>query len=468
MPKPSAPSGFRDFLPEQFRRRSDLVERIRRVYESFGFQGMDTPAMENLAVFQGKGGGENEKLMFQVLKRGAELSRALEKGGAELSDLALRFDHTVPLARYFATHRAELPAVFKRYQIGSVWRAERPQRGRFREFMQCDIDVLGSSSTMVEAEVILATAAAFTAIGFPEIIVHLNSRPLLEALVLSFGVPPSHTNAAFVAIDKLDKLSLADVEKELIEKGVSPEAARAMLDFRISVAEKTAPFDDVEQRVGEPGRAFVDQLRSIVAITPLAGDRLVFDPFLARGIDYYTGPVFEIASPGVPFSLAGGGRFDGLIERLGGPSVPACGLSIGFERVYTIMEERAMFDASPRAADVLVAVPSQEASGFALTLGRDLRSEGLAVDVFPGAAKLGSQYELAERKGIPFAILADPSARELSVRVLATRQNTALARSEVGAWIRQQLGEGDRDAPKAKEPPGSTPRRGDSPKGTGD
>src|SRR4051812_38809001 len=160
MPKPSAPSGFRDFLPEQFRRRSDLVEKIRSVYESFGFQGMDTPALENLATFQGKGGGENEKLMYLVQKRGADLARALEKGSTELSDMALRFDHTVPLARYYATHRSELPAVFKRYQVGSVWRADRPQRGRYREFMQSDIDVLGSSSPMVEAEVILVTATA--------------------------------------------------------------------------------------------------------------------------------------------------------------------------------------------------------------------------------------------------------------------------------------------------------------------
>src|SRR5450432_3826624 len=295
MAKPSAPSGFRDFLPEQFRRRAELVAKIRHVYESFGFQGMETPAMENLAVFQGKGGGENEKLMFQVVKRGADLARALEKGGAELCDMGLRFDHTVPLARYFATHRAELPAVFKRYQLGPVWRAERPQRGRYREFMQCDIDVLGSSSTMVEAEVILATATAFAAIGFPEITVRLNSRPLLEMLVLSFGVPPSHTNAAFVAIDKLDKVSAAEVEKELTDKGILPQAARELLDFRASVAVNTAPFDDVQHRVGDRGRALVDQLRSIMAITPLATDRLVFDPFLARGIDYYTGPVIEIA-----------------------------------------------------------------------------------------------------------------------------------------------------------------------------
>jgi histidyl-tRNA synthetase len=458
MPKPSAPSGFRDFLPDQFRRRSELVERIRRVYESFGFEGMDTPAMENLSVFQGKGGGENEKLMFHVLKRGAELVRALEKGGTELSDMALRFDHTVPLARYFATHRTELPAVFKRYQLGSVWRADRPQRARFREFMQCDIDVLGSSSPMVEAEVIQVAVTALVQLGFSDISVRLNSRPLLGALVRSFGVPESHVNAAYVAIDKLDKVSSADVEKELVEKGVPAGAVRSMLDFEASAGANEARLDDVETRVGEAGRLFLDQLRTVLAITPaLPAGRLVFDPFLARGLDYYTGPVFEVVIPDAPakrdepaapttqgerprtMTLGGGGRFDGLIERLGGPSVPACGFSIGFERVFAIMEERGMFVASQRAADLLVAVPSAEAAAFALALGSDLRGQGLAVDVFPGAAKLGAQYELAERKGIPFAVVADPKAAEVSVRELSTRQNTALRRSEVGAWVRQRL-----------------------------
>jgi histidyl-tRNA synthetase len=456
MPKPSAPSGFRDFLPEQFRRRSELVERIRRVYESFGFQGMDTPAMENLAVFQGKGGGENEKLMFHVLKRGADLARALEKGGTELSDMALRFDHTVPLARYFATHRTELPAVFKRYQLGSVWRADRPQRGRFREFMQCDVDVLGSSSPMVEAEVILVAATALVQLGFSDISIRLNSRPLLGALVRSFGIPESHVNAAYIAIDKLDKVSTADVEKELVEKGVPVEAVRSMLDFESSQGASEARLDDVEKRVGDAGRSFLDQLRTVLAITPaLPAGRLVFDPFLARGLDYYTGPVFEVVIPDASkpdeaaqttqggrtrtMTLGGGGRFDGLIERLGGPSVPACGFSIGFERVFAIMEERGMFVASQRAADLLVAVPSAEAAEFALALGSDLRAQGLAVDVFPGAAKLGAQYELAERKGIPFAVVADPKAAEISVRELSTRQNTALRRSEVGSWVRERL-----------------------------
>ena len=317
--------------------------------------------------------------------------------------------------------------------------------------MQCDIDVLGSSSPMVEAEVILVTATALVQLGFSDIAVRLNSRPLLDALVRSFGVPASHVNTTFVAIDKLDKVSVADVEKELVEKGVPAEAVGAMLAFQTSVAASATALDDVAKQVGDSGSAFLNQLRTVLAITPpFPAGRLVFDPFLARGMDYYTGPVFEVVTPDVPakpgekarlMTLAGGGRFDGLIEQLGGPSVPACGFSIGFERVFSIMEERAMFGASRRAANLLVAVPSHEASGFALALGTNLRSEGLAVDVFPGAAKLVAQYELAERKGIRFAVLADPSARDLSVRELATRQNTALPRSEVAAWkIRQRLG----------------------------
>src|SRR5436190_8119880 len=205
MAKLAAPSGFRDFLPDEYRKRQELLRRIRTTYEAFGFEGMDTPALENLRVFLGKGGGENEKLMFQVLKRGAELERAVVAGGTELADLALRFDLTVPLARYYASHRGELPAVFKRYQVGPVWRAERAQHGRYREFMQCDVDVLGSSSMAVEAEVILATATALGALGFASLRVRLNSRPLLNLLVRSAGVDGAHAGAAIVAIDKLDK-----------------------------------------------------------------------------------------------------------------------------------------------------------------------------------------------------------------------------------------------------------------------
>ncbi|HXJ35605.1 MAG TPA: histidine--tRNA ligase [Candidatus Eisenbacteria bacterium] len=442
MAKLAAPSGFRDFLPDQFRKRQELVRRIRETYESFGFEGMDTPAMESLRVFLGKAGGENEKLMFHVLKRGAELERALAKGGEELSDMALRFDLTVPLARYYATHRGELPAVFKRYQCGPVWRAERAQHGRFREFVQCDVDVLGSSSMAVEAEVVLATTTALAALGFSGLTVRLNSRPLLSLLVRSAGVGDEHLGAAVIGIDKLDKESPAAVKEELTGKGISEKVASSLLDLhaRSRGGRDEALLADVEARAGKAAAPHVAQLREILALTPpLPAGRLAFDPFLARGMDYYTGPIFEVAAEGVPFSLAGGGRFDDLIERLAGAKVPACGFSIGFERVFMLMEERGMFGGGSRGADVLVVVPAAEATAGAIRLGAELRQAGLRVDVFPHAAKLGAQFELAEKKGIPLAVVADAAklgSGTLEVRDLATRTSTPVARAELAGWIR--------------------------------
>src|SRR6185503_2638925 len=383
MAKLAAPSGFRYFLPDQYRKRQELLRRIRETYETFGFEGMDTPAMESLRVFQGKAGAENEKLMFQVLKRGAELERALAAGATELADLALRFDLTVPLARYYASHRAELPAVFKRYQIGPVWRAERAQYGRFREFIQCDVDVLGSASMAVEAEVILATATALARLGFEDLRVRLNSRPLLHLLVRSAGIPEALAGAAVIGIDKLDKESGAAVREELVGKGIPEGGVAALLDLYAAAGalDEDALLADVAARVGEVGAAHVQQMRDIIAVTPpLPSGRLVFDPFLARGMDYYTGPIFEVAADGIPFSLAGGGRFDDLIERLAGAKVPACGFSIGFERVYTLMEERGLFTGDTRGADLLVAISTPDTISDALKLAAELRAAGLRVD----------------------------------------------------------------------------------------
>ena len=442
MAKLAAPSGFRDFLPDEYRKRQELLHRIRATYEAFGFEGMDTPAMENLRVFLGKGGGENEKLMFQVLKRGAELERAVAAGGRELADLALRFDLTVPLARYYASHRGELPTVFKRYQIGPVWRAERAQHGRFREFVQCDVDVLGSASMAVEADVLLATATALAELGFTGLRIRLNSRPLLNLLVRSAGVAEELVGAAVIGIDKLDKESPERVRKELVEKGVPDAAGGTLLDVWAAArdADTEQLLVDVETRTGAAGATHVAQLREILALTPaLRSGRLVFDPFLARGMDYYTGPIFEVAADGIPFSLAGGGRFDDLVERLAGMKVPACGFSIGFERVCTLMEERGLFGGGQRAADVLIALPSEAVAAEALRLASELRAAGVRVDVFPHAAKLAAQYEVAERKRIPFAIVADADrlrADALEVRELATRQNTAVPRSGLAAWLR--------------------------------
>jgi histidyl-tRNA synthetase len=448
MAKLAAPSGFRDFLPSQYRRRHELLTRIRETYESFGFEGMDTPAMESLRVLLGKGGGENEKLMFQVLKRGAELERAVAAGGTELADLALRFDLTVPLARYYATHRGELPAVFKRYQFGPVWRAERAQHGRYREFMQCDVDVLGSASMAVEAEVILATATAFAKLGFRGLRVRVNSRPLLHLVIRGAGVGEANVDTAVIGIDKLDKESADAVREELVRKGVAADAAASLLALHADTRGATgeALFDAIAAVAGAAAAPHLVQIREILALTPaLPSGKVAFDPFLARGMDYYTGPIFEVAAEGVPFSLAGGGRFDDLIEHLAGVKVPACGFSIGFERVFLLMEERKLFTGESRAADVLVALASGDVAGDAIRLAAELREGGVRVDVFPHATKLGAQFELAERKGIPYAIVADADrlrAGTLEVRDLGARQSTAVARAELGSWLRARLAAG--------------------------
>jgi histidyl-tRNA synthetase len=448
MAKLAAPSGFRDLLPSQYRRRHELLARIRETYETFGFEGMDTPAMESLRVLLGKGGGENEKLMFQVLKRGAELERAVAAGATELADLALRFDLTVPLARYYATHRGELPAVFKRYQFGPVWRAERAQHGRFREFVQCDVDVLGSASMAVEAEVILATATAFAKLGFRGLRVRVNSRPLLHLVIRGAGVDPAGVAAAVIGIDKLDKESPDAVRDELVRKGVAADASARLLALHAETRGTTgeALFDAVAVVAGAAAAPHLVQLREILALTPpLPSGRLAFDPFLARGMDYYTGPIFEVAADGVPFSLAGGGRFDDLIERLAGVKVPACGFSIGFERVFALMEERGLFTGTTRAADVLVALGSGDAAADALRFAAELRESGLRVDVFPHATKLGAQFDLAERKGIPYAVVADAERLRtglLEVRDLAARESTPVARRELGGWLKSRLAAG--------------------------
>jgi histidyl-tRNA synthetase len=312
--------------------------------------------------------------------------------------------------------------------------------------MQCDVDVLGSTSMAVEAEVILATTTALARLGFEELVVRLNSRPLLAGLVRSCGVPAEHLGAAVVAIDKLDKETPDAVGAELTGKNVPADAASALLEFhaRSRTADSEALLREVEDRVDATGATLVGQLREVLALTPpLPSGRLAFDPFLARGMDYYTGPIFEIAATGVPFSLGGGGRYDELVNQLAGVNVPACGFSIGFERVAMLMVERGMFAAHAGAADVLIALPSAAAAGDALRLAAELRGAGLRVDGFPHAGKLGPQFELAERKGIPFAIVADPETLRggsLEVRELATRQSTPVPRGELATWLRSRTG----------------------------
>jgi histidyl-tRNA synthetase len=335
---------MKDLLPHEVELRDRASATILATYSRYGFRRVETPALENLRLLLGSGGGENEKLIYKVLKRGAKLDAAALQRQEDLADLGLRFDLTVPLARYYAHNRAALPDPFKAIQIGPVWRAERPQKGRFRQFTQCDIDILGVASEIAEIELILATCAALVALGLEQPKIRLNDRRILAAMATHCGVDPARHGEFFVTLDKLDKIGPDGVERELLEARFDGVAIAKLLGFVLPV--KSDSSDERLERLAQTVPAAADpveSLRTIVrAVAREAGDRatLEFDPSLVRGMGYYTGPIFEAVYGGGTSAIAGGGRYDRMVGRLLGHDVPACGFSIGFERVVSILEER--------------------------------------------------------------------------------------------------------------------------------
>jgi histidyl-tRNA synthetase len=311
------PRGMRDFLPSEKAKREHLLAVAKNAYLNRGFQEIETPVLEELSRLQSGQGGDNEKLVFKVQKRGEEFAQALE-AGSELADLGLRFDLTVPLTRYYATNQAKLPRVFKAIQTGPVFRAERPQKGRYRQFIQCDIDILGDSSILAELELLSASLAALADMGVVGATIRVNHRELLKSNIASLGVSESNALSAMITIDKLDKVGIEGVAAELGEKfgsSVSEAATKWLnsIDSR-QIPEVLAPLFSAE---------FAAQLR--------------FDPTLVRGMGYYTGSIFEIEHPESSSSIGGGGRYDGMIGRWLGEDVPAVGISLGIERIVDLV-----------------------------------------------------------------------------------------------------------------------------------
>src|SRR5690242_8801740 len=334
---------MRDLLPDEVELRDAAVHEVVSIYRAYGFRRIETPALENLRLLTGSGGGENEKLTFKVMKRGEELEAA-RRGGEELADLALRFDLTVPLARYYAENHARLPDPLKAIQIGPVWRAERPQKGRFRQFTQCDIDVLGVASPLVEVELILATTDALARLGLGGLTVRINDRRLLTLVARHCGFPENAQGAFFIAFDKLDRLGAEGVLAELREAGHPADAVRRFEALLPALQKDEVPLDGLRAALAGAGESEAwASLATVIAASNAeiaAGCRVRFDPTLVRGMGYYTGPIFEIAAAGYPSSIAGGGRYDRMIGRLLGREVPASGFSIGFERLISILAER--------------------------------------------------------------------------------------------------------------------------------
>jgi histidyl-tRNA synthetase len=349
---------MRDFLPAEKAIREHALGVIRTTFAAQGFDEIETPVMEDAARLHSGLGGDNEKLAFAVMKRGlgpADAAAAAESGDLlSLADLGLRFDLTVPLARFYATHRANLPTVFRAIQIAPVWRAERPQKGRFRQFMQCDIDIIGEPSALAEIELITATTAALDALGLTGTSVRINDRRILTALLRYWGVPAEQSERALITLDKLDKIGVDGVVAELATLGIDTagvgETLHAIADagWNLLGGDADATDGDARSLGGDADApAWLDQAsyRDLLALrAALPGVDLVFDPTLVRGMGYYTGTIFEIAHPDLPYSLGGGGRYDGMIGRFLGTEVPACGFSIGFERIVELLAAESAAD----------------------------------------------------------------------------------------------------------------------------
>ncbi len=343
-------TGMKDILPREMALRDYVIGLIKSTYESFGYTPIETPVVESLGNLLSKQGGDNEKLIFKVLKRGEKLKLESAKTEDDLSDSGLRYDLTVPLVRYYSAHSAELPKPFKALQIGPVFRADRPQRGRFRQFYQCDIDILGEGTSAAETDLLLATSTLLGKLGFAGFILHINDRRILKAMAAACGIAPENYDKAFIILDKMDKIGLEGVLSEMRDGGFTEETTesfRLLFETLNAAEDKLAALEELLTKKAEevPAAAVSEEIANLRRIMTQVGAaasvefELRFDPTLVRGMNYYTGPIFEIELAGLGAAAGGGGRYDEMIGKFTGQSVPACGISVGFERLITILLE---------------------------------------------------------------------------------------------------------------------------------
>jgi histidyl-tRNA synthetase len=384
------PRGMRDFLPQEKAIRNDLLAKIVGSYASHGFQEIETPALEAIERLSSGDGGDNEKLAFKVLKRGEDLDEALGNNADDLADLGLRYDLTVPLTRYYATNHAKLPKVFKAIQTGPVWRAERPQKGRYRQFVQCDIDIIGDESVIAEVELLNASLNALGAIGITDAKVRVNHRQLLMASIKALGVSDADQSKAMITIDKLDKVGISGVEEEMKER-FGDKVSKATAEWLGSLA-GDLPIPKELQEL----------FRLVESLHPGA---LKFDPTLVRGMGYYTGAIFEIEHPASGASIGGGGRYDGMVGKFLGVATPAVGISIGFERVAELVAE------GSRGDKLLVLIFDTNNFDGALLAQAEAIAAGYSVRLEPKPKKLNLLLETLKTQGFElFAVLDEPDS----------------------------------------------------------
>lgn len=335
--------GMKDILPEEMQIRDYVIGIIKETYGRFGFTSIETPCVENIANLTNKQGGDNEKLIFKILKRGEKLNVADAVSEESIVDSGLRYDLTVPLVRYYSNNAASLPSPFKALQMGNVWRADNPQRGRYRQFMQCDIDIFGEPSNLAEIELILATTTTLGRLGFQDFEIRINDRQILKAMAAYSGFPEEAYDSVFITLDKMDKIGLEGVEAELLEKGFEKESVDKYLGLyrELSLQENgVAYLAETLAGVLEPEVARgLTEIMDSVSATKTAAFKMVFDATLVRGMSYYTGTIFEISMPQFGAACGGGGRYDRMVGKFTGNDVPACGFSIGFERIVLLLME---------------------------------------------------------------------------------------------------------------------------------
>ena len=445
--KPSIPKGTRDFSPEEMVKRNYIFETIKDVFRLYGFQPIETPAMENLSTLMGKYGEEGDKLLFKILNSGDFISKVPEPMLAEkdsnkltskLSEKGLRYDLTVPFARYVVQYRNDIVFPFKRYQIQPVWRADRPQKGRYREFYQCDVDVIGSNSLLNEAELVQIIDEVFARLQI-NTVVKINNRKILSGIAEAIGETDRMIDIT-VAIDKLDKIGLEKVNSELLEKGISQDAVNKLqpiLQLKGSTSEKLEQISKVigETQTGAKGISEMKTLFGYLAGFNLKTD-VELDLTLARGLNYYTGAIFEVKSKDVEIgSICGGGRYDDLTGIFGLPDVSGVGVSFGAERIYDVLNQLDLFpEASQETTKVLFVNFGEKEEAYCLPVLAELRRKGVNAEIFPEGAKMKKQMNYANRKDIPFVVLAGENeiqARTFTLKNMETGEQQEVSTKEL-------------------------------------
>ena len=439
--KASIPKGTRDFSPIEVSKRNYIISIMRTHFEKFGYQPIETPSFENSDTLMGKYGEEGDSLIFKILNSGDYLAKADDKAlenkesnklTASISEKALRYDLTVPFARYVVQHQNEIEFPFKRYQIQPVWRADRPQKGRFREFYQCDADVVGSTSLWQEVELVQLYDAVFTSLGLEGVTIKINNRKILSGIAEVIGASDKLIDFT-VALDKLDKIGEDGVKKEMIEKGISEEAllkVQPLFSFSGTIEEKISQLAVLLSN-SEEGKKGIEELQFICSHVMQLGlqtAQLDLDVTLARGLNYYTGAIFEVAAPKnvAMGSIGGGGRYDDLTGIFGLKNMSGVGISFGLDRIYLVLEELSLFPETVTSSVRFFFINYGEESAFqALQIIKIIREKGIKTEMYPDAAKIDKQFKHAERKGIPF-VVKEITGQHLTVKNIATGEQQQL------------------------------------------